>query len=92
MIPATTHLQIGLFGGPSFIAVEQGIVTTVNVIEAYPYDSATFASADSSVRSRTPSGSMSGGSYCSTTHRRRRGFALLRPNDLWPGGWRHGGG
>jgi len=65
MIPATTHLQIGLFGGPSFIAVKQGIVTTVNVTETYPYDSATFASADSPLQSRRAGGFHAGvdGSY-----------------------------
>jgi hypothetical protein len=65
MIPATSHLQIGVFGGPSFIAVKQGIVTTVNVTETYPYDSATFASADAPVQSRRAGGFHAGvdGSY-----------------------------
>jgi hypothetical protein len=56
MIPAGTHLQIGVFGGPSFIMVRQGIVTIVHVTEAYPYDSATFASADAPAQSRNAVG------------------------------------
>jgi hypothetical protein len=65
MIPATTHLQIGVFGGPSFIKVEQGIVTSVHVTEAYPFDSATFASADIAAQSRNAAGFNAGvdGSY-----------------------------
>ena len=65
MIPATTHLQIGVFGGPSVIMVKQGIVRMVNVTETYPYDSATFASADTPAQSRNAVGFNAGvdGSY-----------------------------
>ena len=65
MIPANSHLQIGVFGGPSFIMVTQGIVTTVKVTETYPYDTATFASADTPEQSRNVVGFNAGvdGSY-----------------------------
>ena len=56
MIPAGNHLQIGVFGGPSVIAVRQGIVTTVNITETYPYDTATFASADTAAQSKNAVG------------------------------------
>lgn len=52
MIPAGNHLQIGVLGGPSFIMVRQGVVTAVNITETYPFDSATFRSADSAEQSR----------------------------------------
>jgi hypothetical protein len=56
MIPATSHVQIGVFGGPRFIMAKQGIVTTVQVTETYPYDTATFASADAPEQSRNATG------------------------------------
>ncbi len=56
MIPATSQLQIGVFGGPSFIMVKQGIVTVVNVRETYPYDAVTFVSADTAEQSRNAVG------------------------------------
>ena len=55
-IPAGNHLRIDVFGGPSFIAVRQGIVTRVNVTETYPYDTATFGSADTVAQSRNAVG------------------------------------
>lgn len=65
MIPATSHVRIGVFGGPSVILVKQGVVTTVNVTETYPYDTATFASADAPEQSRNAVGFHAGvdGSY-----------------------------
>jgi opacity protein-like surface antigen len=56
MIPAGNHLQIAVFGGPSFITVTQGIVTTVNITETYPYDTATFVSADTAAQSKNAVG------------------------------------
>ena len=39
------RLRLVISGGPSFFNVEQDLVTEVNITEAYPYDTATFASA-----------------------------------------------
>jgi opacity protein-like surface antigen len=39
-------LRLVFSGGPSFFNVEQDIVTQVKVTETFPYDTATFASAD----------------------------------------------
>jgi hypothetical protein len=39
-------LRMVLFGGPSFFRVEQDIVTGIRYAEEYPYDTATFTSAD----------------------------------------------
>jgi hypothetical protein len=55
-IPAGDHLRIGVFGGPSFITARQGIVDTVHITETYPYDAATFVSADTTAQSRNAVG------------------------------------
>jgi len=47
MVPIRERLQLGLSGGPSWLAVKQDLVTTVVVTQTYPFDSATFASATS---------------------------------------------
>jgi Outer membrane protein beta-barrel domain len=39
------RLRLVVSGGPSFFSVEQDLVTEVTVTEAYPFDTATFASA-----------------------------------------------
>ena len=39
------RLRLVISGGPSFFNVEQDLVTEVTVTETYPYDTATFASA-----------------------------------------------
>jgi hypothetical protein len=51
-IPAGTHLQIGVLGGPSFITARQGLVTAVNITETYPFDTPTFTSAETARQSR----------------------------------------
>lgn len=45
-VPATPRLYFGLSGGPSYFSVEQRVVRTVSVREAFPFDAAEFASAD----------------------------------------------
>ena len=47
-IPATRSTRIAIFAGPSIFKVTQGLVTDVVVDEAYPYDTATLASATTS--------------------------------------------
>lgn len=56
MIPATLHLQIGVFGGPSFYMAKQGLVTAVNYSESYPFDTATFTNALTEEQSRNAIG------------------------------------
>jgi hypothetical protein len=40
------RLRVVLSAGPSFLAVSQDLVTTVNAIETYPFDAAGFGSAE----------------------------------------------
>ena len=42
------RLRVVLSGGPSFFNVEQDLVTEVTITETFPYDTATFASAQTS--------------------------------------------
>ena len=42
------RLRVVLSGGPSFFTVEQDLVTEVTITETFPYDTATFASAQTS--------------------------------------------
>jgi hypothetical protein len=48
LIKAGRHLRLVLSGGPSFFNVEQDLVTEVSVTETFPFDTATFASAQKS--------------------------------------------
>ena len=40
------RLRLVLSGGPSFFRVEQDLVTEVTITETFPFDTATFASAE----------------------------------------------
>jgi hypothetical protein len=44
IVPAG-HLEVTVLGGPSFFSIKQTLVTDVTYTEEYPYDTATFASA-----------------------------------------------
>ncbi len=46
VVPATEKLYFAFSAGPSYFTVEQRAVKSVSVNEAYPYDTATFVSAD----------------------------------------------
>ena len=46
------RLRLVLSGGPSFFNVEQDLVTEVTVTETFPFDTATFASAQKTRRER----------------------------------------
>ena len=46
IVPVNRHLQVVVFGGPSFFTVKQSVVTAITFDEEYPYDVATFTSAD----------------------------------------------
>ena len=43
--PLTDKWQLALSGGPSWITVDQDVVTDITVNQAYPYNTATFAGA-----------------------------------------------
>jgi hypothetical protein len=46
--PIGTHLQVMLFGGPSFFQVKQDTVKDFTYTHAYPYDAVTFSAAQTS--------------------------------------------
>jgi hypothetical protein len=67
----TTDLTI--FGGPSFIAVQQDLVSDVAYTDAYPYDAATFQSAIAATSKKSGVGVNVGGDL---TWRVRRSIGL----------------
>ena len=44
-IPATRHLDVTIFGGPSMFMLKRDLVSDITYAEDYPYDSATFRQA-----------------------------------------------
>ena len=44
-VSVSSSREVTFFGGPSYIRVQQDLVTDVRYSESYPYDTATFASA-----------------------------------------------
>jgi len=52
MIPAGPRWSIAIAGGPSWIVVNQSIVSDVTVLSPYPYDTATLSSAVSARESK----------------------------------------
>lgn len=46
VLPVMTRLYVAVSAGPTYFTVKQRVVTAVNVSESYPYDTASFASAD----------------------------------------------
>jgi Outer membrane protein beta-barrel domain len=61
MIPAGPRWSVAITGGPSWIVVDQSIVSDVSVVSAYPYDTATFGSAASTRESKGSLGFNIGG-------------------------------
>jgi hypothetical protein len=53
VLPATRSIYVAVSGGPTYFTVRQRLVKSVAVSETYPYDEASFASADL----ESPSGS-----------------------------------
>lgn len=53
VFPATNRMYLGLSAGPTYFTVKQRVVKTVSVTESYPYDTATFSSADVEVLSES---------------------------------------
>jgi len=61
MLPIRPRWQAALFGGPTWFAVKQDLVTNVTLSESYPYDTAAFAGASSARQSRSKAGFNVGG-------------------------------
>jgi hypothetical protein len=57
----TRRLLVMGFGGPSFFQVTQGTVMDFSYSESYPYDSASFASAETTIAKRSKVGLNAGG-------------------------------
>jgi hypothetical protein len=58
---ATPRIQVALFGGPSMFNVNQGVVGGVQFSESYPFDTAAFQSATTSVEKKSQVGFNAGG-------------------------------
>ena len=56
VVPATNSLTVMGFAGPTFFNVEQQLVTDVNFVHTYPFDTATFSSAVASRKSASAIG------------------------------------
>lgn len=56
VFPASSRVQVTVFGGPSFFQVEQSIVNDFDYTESYPFDTATFSRALSSAQSASKVG------------------------------------
>jgi len=61
MLPMHARWQAALFGGPTWLMVNQDLVTNVTLAENYPYDTASFAGATSARQSRGKAGFNVGG-------------------------------
>jgi hypothetical protein len=55
-LPRWRDLQLSLFGGPSYIKIEQDLITSVRYQEVYPFDEAVFTGADTRKASRSAAG------------------------------------
>jgi hypothetical protein len=56
MMPITDHLRLLVTAGPSVLSVRQSLVTSVEVTETYPYDTAAFKSAATKDATATATG------------------------------------
>ena len=56
IVPTMGKLHLTLFGGVSIFSVTQGLATDVTFTDAYPFDTATFASATTTSVSKTATG------------------------------------
>jgi hypothetical protein len=54
--PLGGRVSLSLFGGPTFFRVTQGLVTTVDFSQSYPFDDASFTSASTGDRSESALG------------------------------------
>jgi len=53
LLPLSPRVQLAVHAGPAFMTVKQDFVTGVKITEPYPFDTATFASADVTTSSKT---------------------------------------
>lgn len=53
ILPITRHVDLSLFGGPTFFTVEQDLVTSVSNTETFPFDTTTFDAADAERQSES---------------------------------------
>ncbi len=56
LVPTPGHLQFALSAGPSYISVEQDLITMVRYQDAYPFDDAPFTGADTKKARRSAAG------------------------------------
>ena len=56
LVPSSSRVHVVLFAGPSWLNVEQEVVTDVTVTESYPYDTASFGGAVTRILKRSAPG------------------------------------
>jgi hypothetical protein len=56
LMPLTDRVRVIVSGGPSVVALDQAMVTDVQVSQQYPYDTASFASATTGTVKKTAAG------------------------------------
>jgi hypothetical protein len=56
LVPGSSRVHVVLFAGPSWLNVEQEVVTDVTVTESYPYDTASFGGAVTRILKRSAPG------------------------------------
>jgi opacity protein-like surface antigen len=56
LLPVSNRLTVSLFAGPAWTSLSQEVVTAVNYSETYPYDSASFRTADRTAAKETKVG------------------------------------
>lgn len=61
VFPLGTHVQVMVFGGPSFFRIKQDVITDYSYNESYPYDDASFNAATITTASASKAGFNAGG-------------------------------
>lgn len=61
VFPVSRRLQVAIFGGPSYFRIAQGVVTGFVYGDTYPYDEASFQSAETANATRSTFGFNAGG-------------------------------
>jgi hypothetical protein len=63
MLAPSDKMQVGVFGGPSYVSVTQTLVTGVDVTDTYPYDTAAFSAARAEEQSKSNPGFNAGADF-----------------------------
>jgi opacity protein-like surface antigen len=63
IFPIGRHMQVMMFGGPSFYKVEQALVSSIRYTDSYPYDVAAFDSAVTTSAEESKIGANLGGDF-----------------------------